>query len=244
MAKRSFSTVKVTEPVQVQQHACRIVVLISGSGSNLQALVDDLARSTSAGRIVAAISNRPAVGGLARAAQAGIPALVVNHQEFTDRDSFDAALIDCIDSYQPDLVVLAGFMRILTPAFVTHYHGRLLNIHPSLLPKHKGLHTHQRALEAGDSEHGSSVHFVTAELDGGPVVIQARIPVLSEDTAVSLAARVQQQEHRIYPLAMNWFIQGRLRLIDNQACLDGEPIPAGGLRLDDFETDMRVQPDA
>ncbi|KAA0695885.1 phosphoribosylglycinamide formyltransferase [Halopseudomonas laoshanensis] len=226
------------------QQTCRIVVLISGSGTNLQALIDELAGKTTSGQIVAAISNRPDVGGLERAARAGIATAVVNHQDFSDRDSFDAALIACIDSYQPDLVVLAGFMRILTPAFVTHFHGRLLNIHPSLLPKHKGLHTHQRALEAGDSEHGTTVHFVTAELDGGPVVIQASIPVLSEDTVASLAARVQQEEHLIYPLAMNWFIQGRLRLVDNQACLDGEPIPAGGLRLDDFETDMRVQPDA
>lgn len=224
--------------------ACRIVVLISGSGTNLQALIDDLAGRTSAGQIVAVISNRPAVGGLQRATRAGIATAVVNHQDFAGRDHFDAALIECIDSYQPDLVILAGFMRILTPAFVAHFHGRVLNIHPSLLPKHKGLHTHQRALEAGDSEHGSSVHFVTAELDGGPVVIQAPIPVLSGDTAASLAARVQQQEHRIYPLAMNWFIQGRLRLIDNQACLDGGAIPAGGLRLDDIQTDMRVQPDA
>lgn len=224
--------------------ACRIVVLISGSGTNLQALIDDLAGRPSAGQIVAVISNRPAVGGLERAARAGIATAVVNHQDFVGRDHFDAALIECIDSYQPDLLILAGFMRILTPAFVTHFHGRLLNIHPSLLPKHKGLHTHQRALDAGDSEHGSSVHFVTAELDGGPVVIQAPIPVLSEDTAATLAARVQQQEHRIYPLAMNWFIQGRLRLIDNQACLDGEPIPTDGLQLDNIETDMRVQPNA
>ena len=149
-----------------------------------------------------------------------------------------------IDSYQPDLVILAGFMRILTPGFVRHYSGRLLNIHPSLLPKHKGLHTHQRALEAGDREHGSTVHFVTEELDGGPLVVQARIPVDAGDTPQSLAERVQQQEHLIFPLAMHWFIQGRLRLIDNQACLDGEPIPVGGLRLDDFETDMRVQADA
>ena len=149
-----------------------------------------------------------------------------------------------IDSYQPDLVILAGFMRILTPNFVRHYSGRLLNIHPSLLPKHKGLHTHQRALEAGDREHGSTVHFVTEELDGGPLVVQARIPVDAGDTPQSLAERVQQQEHLIFPLAMHWFIQGRLRLIDNQACLDGELIPVGGLRLDDFETDMRVQADA
>ena len=223
---------------------CRIVVLISGSGTNLQALIDDLADGASAGRIVATLSNRPAVGGLERAARAGIATTVLDHKTFPDRDSFDAALIARIDSYQPDLIMLAGFMRILTPAFVTHFRGRLLNIHPSLLPKHKGLHTHQRALEAGDSEHGSSVHFVTEELDGGPVVIQAPIPVLSNDTAATLAARVQQQEHRIFPLAMNWFIQGRLRLVDNQACLDGAPIPASGLRLDDFENDMRVQPDA
>lgn len=242
--KQLSLTAKVTEPVPGPHLTCRIVVLISGSGTNLQALIDGLASHSSAGQIVAAISNRPGVGGLERAARAGIPTSVINHQDFSDREGFDLALMDCIDSYQPDLVMLAGFMRILTPAFVSHFSARLLNIHPSLLPKHKGLHTHQRALDAGDSEHGSTVHFVTAELDGGPVVIQAPIPVLSDDTAATLAMRVQQKEHRIYPLAMNWFIQGRLRLVDNQACLDGEPIPAGGLRLDDFETDMRVQTDA
>lgn len=224
--------------------SCRIVVLLSGSGTNLQALIDSLQGTNTDGQIVAALSNRPAAGGLDRAAKAGIATALVDHQLYADRDSFDQALMAQIDSYQPDLVILAGFMRILTPGFVRHYSGRLLNIHPSLLPKHKGLHTHQRALEAGDREHGSTVHFVTEELDGGPLVVQARIPVDAGDTPQSLAERVQQQEHLIFPLAMHWFIQGRLRLIDNQACLDGEPIPVGGLRLDDFETDMRVQADA
>ena len=207
---------------------CNVVVLISGSGSNLQALIDSVARGENPARIAAVISNRADAYGLQRAKQAGIATELLDHKQFDGREAFDAALIQAIDAHQPDLVVLAGFMRILTPGFVQHYAGRLLNIHPSLLPRHKGLHTHQRALEAGDSEHGCSVHFVTEELDGGPLVVQAVLPVMADDTAESLASRVHQQEHQIYPLAVRWFAEGRLRLGAQGAMLDGEPLPASG----------------
>ncbi|EZH82684.1 phosphoribosylglycinamide formyltransferase [Ectopseudomonas composti] len=207
---------------------CNVVVLISGSGSNLQALIDSVAHDGNPARIAAVICNRAGAYGLERAEQAGITTGLLDHKQFDGRDAFDAALIQTIDAHQPDLVVLAGFMRILTPGFVQHYAGRLLNIHPSLLPKHKGLHTHQRALEAGDSEHGCSVHFVTEELDGGPLVVQAVLPIKADDTAESLARRVHQQEHQIYPLAVRWFAEGRLRLGAQGAMLDGQPLPASG----------------
>lgn len=207
---------------------CNVVVLISGSGSNLQALIDSVAHDGNPARIAAVICNRAGAYGLERAKQAGIATELLDHKQFDGREAFDAALIQAIDAYQPDLVVLAGFMRILTPGFVQHYAGRLLNIHPSLLPKHKGLHTHQRAIEAGDSEHGCSVHFVTEELDGGPLVVQAVLPVMADDTAESLAQRVHEQEHQIYPLAVRWFAEGRLRLGAQGAMLDGQPLPASG----------------
>ncbi|AQZ33107.1 phosphoribosylglycinamide formyltransferase-1 [Pseudomonas sp. NFACC19-2] len=207
---------------------CNVVVLISGSGSNLQALIDSVAHDGNPARIAAVICNRAGAYGLERAKQAGIATELLDHKQFDGREAFDAALIQAIDAHQPDLVVLAGFMRILTPGFVQHYAGRLLNIHPSLLPKHKGLHTHQRAIEAGDSEHGCSVHFVTEELDGGPLVVQAVLPVMADDTAESLAHRVHQQEHQIYPLAVRWFAEGRLRLGAQGAMLDGQPLPASG----------------
>ena len=207
---------------------CNVVVLISGSGSNLQALIDSIAHDGNPARIAAVICNRAGAYGLERAKQAGIATELLDHKQFDGREAFDAALIQAIDAHQPDLVVLAGFMRILTPGFVQHYAGRLLNIHPSLLPKHKGLHTHQRAIEAGDSEHGCSVHFVTEELDGGPLVVQAVLPVMADDTAESLAQRVHQQEHQIYPLAVRWFAEGRLRLGAQGAMLDGQPLPASG----------------
>ncbi|MDH1731363.1 phosphoribosylglycinamide formyltransferase [Pseudomonas chengduensis] len=207
---------------------CNVVVLISGSGSNLQALIDSVAHDGNPTRIAAVICNRAGAYGLERAKQAGIATELLDHKQFDGREAFDAALIQAIDAHQPDLVVLAGFMRILTPGFVQHYAGRLLNIHPSLLPKHKGLHTHQRAIEAGDSEHGCSVHFVTEELDGGPLVVQAVLPVMADDTAESLAQRVHQQEHQIYPLAVRWFAEGRLRLGAQGAMLDGQPLPASG----------------
>ncbi|MBT8767619.1 phosphoribosylglycinamide formyltransferase [Metapseudomonas boanensis] len=210
---------------------CDVVVLISGSGSNLQALIDSTTGCDHPARICAVVSNRADAFGLERARRAGIETRVLDHKAYADREAFDAALIEVIDAFSPHLVVLAGFMRILTPGFVRHYQGRLLNIHPSLLPKYKGLHTHQRALEAGDTEHGCSVHFVTEELDGGPLVVQAVIPVQSDDTPESLAQRVHVQEHRIYPLAMRWFAEDRLRLTPTGAELDGQELPASGQQL-------------
>jgi len=212
---------------------CNVVVLISGSGSNLQALIDSLGEDNPA-RICAVISNRADAYGLTRAQNAGIATAVLDHKAFAGREAFDAALIEAIDAHQPDLVVLAGFMRILTPGFVQHYAGRLFNIHPSLLPKYKGMHTHQRALEAGDTEHGCSVHFVTEELDGGPLVVQAVVPVQPGDSAETLASRVQIGEHRIYPLAVRWFAEGRLRLTSRGVELDGTPLPASGQQIRDL----------
>ena len=209
---------------------CNVVVLISGSGSNLQALIDDLAAGDVPARIGAVISNRADAYGLVRAANAGIPTRVLDHKAFPSREAFDAALRDAIDAFAPDLVVLAGFMRILTPELVRHYHGRMFNIHPSLLPKYKGLDTHQRVLAAGDAEHGCSVHFVTEELDGGALVLQASTAVLPDDTPESLAQRIHGLEHQIYPLAVRWFAEGRLRLEGDGAMLDGEPLlPTGKL---------------
>ncbi|WP_144171565.1 phosphoribosylglycinamide formyltransferase [Pseudomonas sp. Kh13] len=207
---------------------CNVVVLLSGSGSNLQALIDSYQGQDSPVRIRAVFSNRADAYGLQRAAAAGIDSVVLEHTQFDGREAFDAALMARIDGFAPDLVVLAGFMRILSGDFVRHYQGRLLNIHPSLLPKYKGLHTHRRALEAGDAEHGCSVHFVTEELDGGPLVVQAVVPVASDDTVESLAQRVHRQEHLIYPLAVRWFAEGRLRLGEQGALLDGQPLAASG----------------
>ncbi|HDF2341077.1 TPA: phosphoribosylglycinamide formyltransferase [Morganella morganii] len=206
----------------------RLVVLISGSGSNLQALIDACNAQALNAEIVAVFSNKADAYGLIRAQQAGIPALALSPAEFPSRDDFDAALQVQIDEYQPDLIILAGYMRILTPAFVRHYHGRMLNIHPSLLPKYPGLHTHRKALENGDAEHGTSVHFVTEELDGGPVILQARIAVLPDDTEDTLTARIQQEEHRIYPQVVNWFVQERLVLQNGQAYLDNQLLPPDG----------------
>lgn len=201
-----------------------VVALISGGGSNLQALIDAQLAGLPI-RLAAVISNRADAFGLERARCHGIATAVLNHRDYPDRDAYDADLQRLIDGYDPGLVVLAGFMRILTPPFVAHYRGRLLNIHPSLLPKFRGLHTHQRALEAGETEHGASVHFVTAELDGGPVILQARVPVLPGDDAATLAARVLEQEHVIYPTVAGWFAEGRLRLgEDGRPWLDGEPL--------------------
>jgi len=209
----------------------RVVVLISGSGSNLQALIDAMQAGDLPIELAAVISNRPGVLGLERASKANIPTAVLDHKGFTDRESFDHALIQKIDSYQPALVVLAGFMRILTPEFTQHYLGRMLNIHPSLLPKYQGLHTHQRALDAGESRHGVTVHFVTAELDGGPSVIQASVPILANDDASSLAKRVQRQEHVIYRLAVKWFALGELQMLNGKSVLKGELLPESGYQL-------------
>lgn len=209
----------------------RIVILISGSGSNMVAIADAIKGGSMEAEIAAVICNRPEAAGLQKARDRDLPTSVLDHKEFSNRDDFDRALMAQIDEFAPDLVVLAGFMRILTPDFVAHYHGRMLNIHPSLLPKYQGLHTHQRALDDGENKHGVTVHFVTEELDGGPNVIQAVVPVYDGDDAASLQKRVQIQEHIIYPIAVKWFVEGRLAMNGNTARLDGNVIPATGLQL-------------
>ncbi len=198
-----------------------IVILISGSGSNMQAIIDAVDSGEIPGHISAVISNRPDAFGLERAQAAGILTEVVDHTEFKSREIFDLNLIRKIDEFEPDLVILAGFMRILTPDFVRRYSGKLINIHPSLLPKYQGLHTHRRAIEAGDSEHGASVHFVTEELDGGPAFIQASVPVKEGDTPELLAKRVLIQEHKIFPIAVKWFMEGRVQLENGIPHMDG-----------------------
>lgn len=186
-----------------------IVILVSGRGSNMQAIVDAAIPGV---HIAAIISNRPDAGALGFAAERGIASAVVDHKAYPDRTAFDAALADCIDRFQPDLLVLAGFMRVLTDDFVRRYDGRLINIHPSLLPSFPGLHTHRRALEAGVRVHGATVHFVTPTLDCGPIIVQAVVPVIEGDDEAVLGARVLAQEHRIYAQAVRWFVDGRLRL--------------------------------
>lgn len=191
-----------------------IVILISGRGSNMEAVVRALEAEGWPARVAAVISNKPDAGGLAFAQARGIPTAVVSNTDFATRAEFDARLQEVIDTFQPDLVVLAGFMRILTAPFVEHYAGRMLNIHPSLLPLFPGLHTHQQALDAGMTEHGATVHFVTAELDHGPSVLQATIPVLPGDTPDLLAARLLVEEHKIYPRAVRLFVEDRLVVED------------------------------
>jgi phosphoribosylglycinamide formyltransferase-1 len=204
------------------QNKLPIVVLISGSGSNLQAIIDS-ANADVPIELRAVISNEADAYGLIRAQRRGIPCEVLNHRAFNDREQYDLALLQLVDSYRPGLVALAGFMRILTPVFVSPYVGRMFNIHPSLLPKFRGLHTHQRALDAGERLHGASVHFVTEELDGGPLIVQAQVPVLPGDDAEGLAARVLHREHQIYPLAIKWFAEQRLRLnSQGHVVLDGK----------------------
>lgn len=203
-----------------------IVVLISGSGSNLQAIIDICESGKIQAKVTAVFSNKSDAYGLERAKTHGIPTHALSVQDYLggegkpDRQAFDTELMSQIDTYQPDLIILAGYMRILSPNFVQHYLGKMLNIHPSLLPKYSGLHTHQRAIDADDTEHGTSVHFVTEELDGGPVILQAKVPVFKDDTADDLAQRVLVQEHHIYPLVTKWFIEGRLSMKDGQAYLD------------------------
>jgi phosphoribosylglycinamide formyltransferase-1 len=200
-----------------------VVVLISGSGSNLQAIIDGASADLPV-EIRAVISNKSDAYGLERARQANIETRVLDHREYEDRESYDSALGDLVEEFEPGLVILAGFMRILTPEFVQRFRGRMFNIHPSLLPKYRGLHTHERAIEAGEKEHGASVHFVTEELDGGPLILQVRVPVEADDTPDSLAARVLTQEHIIYPTAVRWFAQGRLDIDDNRVIKDGTPL--------------------
>jgi phosphoribosylglycinamide formyltransferase-1 len=197
-----------------------IVILISGRGSNMEAIVQALQSERWPARIAAVISNRADAPGLAFAAAHGIATAVVANKDYASRAEFDAALLTVIDGFAPDLVVLAGFMRILTEAFVTHYAGRMLNIHPSLLPLFPGLATHAQALAAGVREHGATVHFVTAELDHGPMVLQASVPVQPEDTVETLSARVLEQEHVIYPRAVRWFVEDRLTVAQGAVQVD------------------------
>lgn len=196
------------------QPLSKIVVLISGSGSNLQSFIDACEERRVDGKIMAVISNRPGVKGLDRAAAANIPNIVVDHRAFESREEFDQYLAEIINGFTPDLIVLAGFMRILTGGFVNQFVGKLINIHPSLLPSYPGLNTHQRAIEAGDSVAGATVHFVTPELDGGPAILQVQVPILSTDSSAELAARVLVEEHKIYPLVAQWYCQGRI-IMDN-----------------------------
>lgn len=198
----------------------------------MQAFIDACNRGELSAQLAVVISNNPKAAGLQRAADAGIATASVNHRDYDSRESFDQALINTLREYNVDLVILAGFMRILTPAFIHAFSGKLLNIHPSLLPKYPGLHTHQRALDAGDKEAGVTVHFVIPELDAGPAVVQARVTINSGDTAASLAARVLVQEHKIYPLAAQWFLAGRLKLTGEGASLDGKILPKTGLKYE------------
>ncbi len=209
----------------------RIVVLISGSGSNMLAIAEACAKQDIDGEILAVISNKPDAQGLDKAKEAGIVTQVVDHKDYGTREEFDAHLMRAIDEYTPDAVVLAGFMRILTPDFVRRYKGKLLNIHPSLLPKYKGLSTHQRAIDAGDKEHGVTVHFVTEDLDGGPNILQAVVPVHESDDAEALRLRIQAQEHIIYPIGVKWFIEGRLQLSKGDVYFDDKLLPESGIRL-------------
>lgn len=206
-----------------------VVILISGRGSNLQAMLEESRTGKLPIEIRAVISNNPAAEGLQRAHAAGVPAEIIDHRDYAERSQFDAALMQAIDRHAPRLVILAGFMRILGDAFIRHYAGRLLNIHPSLLPAFKGIDTHARALAAGAAQHGASVHFVTNDLDGGPVIVQASVPVRVGDTADTLAARVLHEEHRILPLAIRWFAEERLSIRNGQVLLDGEIRPEQGL---------------
>jgi len=214
----------MTNAVAGRQTGLPVVVLISGRGSNLRAIINQVESAELPVTIRAVISNRPQATGLASARAAGIVTRVLDHRDFPDRASFDKALAEVIDGYAPRLVVLAGFMRILTPDFVRHYQGRLVNIHPSLLPAFRGLHTHERALQAGVRTHGASVHFVTVELDGGPVFLQAKVPVRADDSAERLADRVLEQEHRLYPMAIRLIAEHRLQLEDEGVLFDGKPL--------------------
>lgn len=211
----------------------RIVILISGSGSNMVNIAEQCAHQRIAGKVVAVIANKAEAAGITKAEALGIDTAVLSHRDFDSRESYDQALAALLEEYKPDVVVLAGFMRILTADFVQQFQGRLLNIHPSLLPKYKGLNTHARALENGDTEHGVSVHFVTEELDGGPVVLQAKVPIFAGDTEADLQQRVHEQEYRIYPLVVQWLCTDRLRLTTSGAELDGQLLGPSGYAAED-----------
>lgn len=210
---------------------CRTLVLLSGRGSNLEALLARIRCWQIPATIVGVISNRPDAGGLAIARAAGITSACIDHRQHADRSGFEATLATTIDALAPDLILLAGFMRVLTPAFVERYSPRLLNIHPSLLPAYRGLDTHTRALAAGDREHGASVHVVVPELDAGPVIAQVIVPIRADDDPARLAARVQRGEHLLYPHVLQWYACGRLELDGTGVCLDGQALPASGRRF-------------
>jgi len=203
-----------------------IAILISGRGSNMRVIVERAAAGTLPVDVRVVVSDKPSAEGLSLAADMNIATRVLEPRDFPDRPAYDRALVELLRQFQPQLVLLAGFMRILTPQFIGAFAGRMLNVHPSLLPKYPGLHTHRRCLEAGDTAHGVSIHFVTEQLDGGPVVLQAEVPVVPGDTEITLSARVQQAEHKIYPQAIDWFARGRLLLQNGRAWLDGKPLDA------------------
>ncbi len=207
----------------------RIVLLISGRGSNMEAFIRAVDAGTLEADLAGVIANRPDAAGIQTAAAQQLHTAVVDHKLFSSREAFDAELVTAVQSLNPDLVVLAGFMRILTPVFVEPFAGRLLNIHPSLLPKYPGLNTHQRAIDNGDAEAGATVHYVTTELDGGPAILQARVPILTDDSAENLARRILPLEHQIYPAAAQLHLSGKLRLIDGRCVLAGQKLPSEGL---------------
>lgn len=219
------SAVGPTDPTQ----ACRVVVLISGNGSNLQAILDRSSDGSLPAKVVGVISNQDEAYGIIRARNAGVPVTIVDHRSYEDRAAFDAQLAYEIEKFRPDLIVLAGFMRILGRRFVERFENRIMNIHPSLLPQYPGLDTHARALSDGIKRHGATVHFVTADLDAGPIIVQGSVPVMTADTADSLAERVHEAEHRIYPLAIQWFAEQRLSIESGKVMVDGRQIPAQGI---------------
>ena len=213
----------------------RLVILVSGGGSNLQSLINGCLNGDINATVSAVISNNPDAGGLERAAKASIPNVAIDHRAFDSRESFDTALSQLIDSFSPDLVILAGFMRILTPGFVDHFLGRMMNIHPSLLPAYPGLHTHKRAIEAGDKKAGATVHFVTPELDGGPSIVQAQVAIESSDDEATLASKVLAFEHKIYPEAVKWFCDDRLIMDNDGVKLDNQAICEHGIIYNSIE---------
>jgi len=220
--------------VAEQHPPLSVVVLISGNGSNLQAIFDAVASGELHAEVHAVISNRAGAYGLQRARRYGVRTEILDHRQFPTRERYDHALAELIDAYTPDVVVLAGFMRILTPEFVQHYHARMLNIHPSLLPRHRGLNTHARVLQAGDTEHGVTIHFVTPDLDSGPIIAQARFPVHPDDDEASLEQRVHEKEHKLYPRVLGWFAQRRVRLDNDTVFLDGKPLDQTGFDVTDL----------
>ncbi|HKV96520.1 MAG TPA: phosphoribosylglycinamide formyltransferase [Gammaproteobacteria bacterium] len=221
-----------TESVQ----RTKLAVLISGEGSNLQALLDACASGTLPADVSTVISNRACARGLRRAATAQVPIHAILAASGTAREDYDATLRMLIERHAPELVLLAGFMRVLSDEFVRHFRGRLLNIHPALLPKFRGLHTHRRVLEAGEKEHGCSVHFVTEELDGGPIIARAKVAVKTSDTEQTLAARVRQREHALYPLVVRWLVEGRVKLNEDRVSFDGQPLASPRV----FEIDEEI----